>query len=408
MKNLNIKNISLLFAFCLCAFSLSAQQIFTPSGAVNGTTGGGVGVGTTAPEAALGIRPGGTLPYPGLIVEASDANTANGYKLIISGNATPNTSNMARHVQIGTGDKDSRLTLKCAAEDDFAPRFQMISPEDVGNASLGWAIFDYGSRNVDLPDASFKVRHMPKIGAPVDMLHAEGPDALYLAPTQGLVGIGTVNPEAKLHVNGTIRSTDLVSTGLRNVGATSDGNLVLFDLQMDDIADVDLTGLTANSILVFNGGNWVVAPAPSLTGNPSQMREAGSNNEVEVLKEENATLKAQVADMQAEIEAIKEQLSGLGVELKTTESVEGVQLFQNQPNPFHEVTSIRYELPRGVRSAALHIRDAKGNLLDAYRLKGVGHGIVRVEGGQLAAGTYTYSIVVDGNVIDTKRMVLTK
>ena len=62
------------------------------------------------------------------------------------------------HPQIVTDNKNSRLTLMASTADDLAPRLFMTGPEDSANAK-GWALFDFGSMRVDLPNAQFKVRH---------------------------------------------------------------------------------------------------------------------------------------------------------------------------------------------------------------------------------------------------------
>ena len=43
-----------------------------------------------------------------------------------------------------------------------------------------------------------------------------------------------------------------------------------------------------------------------------------------------------------------------------------------------------------------------------YPINNMGHGSVQVNGLSLNAGMYLYSLVVDGRVVDTKRMILTK
>ncbi len=83
-------------------------------------------------------------------------------------------------------------------------------------------------------------------------------------------------------------------------------------------------------------------------------------------------------------------------------------LGQNEPNPFTENTEIAYVLPDNVRSAALYIYDMNGAQVDAFPITGGGAGTVTVEGGRLEAGMYLYSLIADGKVIDTKRMILTK
>ena len=83
-------------------------------------------------------------------------------------------------------------------------------------------------------------------------------------------------------------------------------------------------------------------------------------------------------------------------------------LKQNNPNPFTENTVIEYVLPETVQSANLYIYDMNGTQIEQIALTERGESSVTVNGGQLIAGMYLYSLIADGNVIDTKRMVLTK
>jgi hypothetical protein len=83
------------------------------------------------------------------------------------------------------------------------------------------------------------------------------------------------------------------------------------------------------------------------------------------------------------------------------------QLEQNIPNPFHENTTIRYYLPNGMRTASIVITDLSGVQLKTFDLGGTsGFGQVLISGGAFAAGTYIYTLTVDGKVVDSKRMVL--
>ena len=83
-------------------------------------------------------------------------------------------------------------------------------------------------------------------------------------------------------------------------------------------------------------------------------------------------------------------------------------LKQNNPNPFTENTVIEYVLPETVQSANLYIYDMNGTQIEQIPLTERGESSVTVNGGQLAAGMYLYSLIADGKVIDTKRMILTK
>ena len=49
-----------------------------------------------------------------------------------------------------------------------------------------------------------------------------------------------------------------------------------------------------------------------------------------------------------------------------------------------------------------------GKQINQFVLSQRGMGAVTIEGSQLEAGMYLYSLIVDGTVIDVKRMILTK
>jgi hypothetical protein len=80
-------------------------------------------------------------------------------------------------------------------------------------------------------------------------------------------------------------------------------------------------------------------------------------------------------------------------------------LDQNVPNPFAESTMIRYQIPESVVKAQLHFYDAAGKLVNSMDVNGRGAGQVSVFAQDLSSGTYTYALVADGQIIDTKRMI---
>ena len=89
-------------------------------------------------------------------------------------------------------------------------------------------------------------------------------------------------------------------------------------------------------------------------------------------------------------------------------SLSSARLFQNVPNPFNQTTQINYFLPQNTGTALIQINGMNGETIKSIALSGTGAGQVSVQTGQLAAGTYTYSLIVDGNLIETKKMVLVK
>jgi hypothetical protein len=82
-----------------------------------------------------------------------------------------------------------------------------------------------------------------------------------------------------------------------------------------------------------------------------------------------------------------------------------VVLDQNVPNPFAESTVIRYYIPTSVIKAQLHFYDASGRLVNTMEVTGRGEGHVSVFAQDLSSGIYTYALVADAQVIDTKRMM---
>ena len=82
-------------------------------------------------------------------------------------------------------------------------------------------------------------------------------------------------------------------------------------------------------------------------------------------------------------------------------------LEQNSPNPFSERTEIRFSLPDDAQDAQVCIFDMSGKMLRQLPVN-PNMRSVTINGYELSAGMYLYSLLADGNVIDTKRMILTK
>lgn len=84
-------------------------------------------------------------------------------------------------------------------------------------------------------------------------------------------------------------------------------------------------------------------------------------------------------------------------------------LYQNTPNPFKQETTIAYRLPSDIQSAALCIYNLNGQQLKKYDLDiSVISNSVTVEGSTLTAGMYIYALIIDGQMVASKRMVLTE
>ncbi len=94
-------------------------------------------------------------------------------------------------------------------------------------------------------------------------------------------------------------------------------------------------------------------------------------------------------------------------ELENEDALSIPMLKQNNPNPFTENTVIEYSLPETVQTANIYIYDMNGAQIMQIPVTERGLSSVTVNGGHLNAGMYLYSLIADGKVIDTKRMILT-
>jgi Chaperone of endosialidase len=83
-------------------------------------------------------------------------------------------------------------------------------------------------------------------------------------------------------------------------------------------------------------------------------------------------------------------------------------LQQNIPNPFSKNTTIKYAISSDSKKALIYLFDMQGALIKTFEDLKNGSGELIINGGELKAGMYLYSLVVDEKEIDTKRMILTK
>lgn len=90
------------------------------------------------------------------------------------------------------------------------------------------------------------------------------------------------------------------------------------------------------------------------------------------------------------------------VELKDEQSV---ILESNVPNPFAEQTTISYFLPDNVKKAQMLFYNVQGKLIQSVDLNERGKGNLNVFAQDLSSGIYTYTLVVDGKVFETKKMI---
>jgi hypothetical protein len=127
-------------------------------------------------------------------IQTSGTDENNAFQFMTMGHAGGDS-----HLQIATGQSDSRLSLMAGAVNDVAPRYQAIGAQDVAAAIRGWALFDYGSILYNLPNAELDIRHYKTTGADVMARFVGGN---FVTFPVGKVGIGNITPSYPLQMAG--------------------------------------------------------------------------------------------------------------------------------------------------------------------------------------------------------------
>jgi hypothetical protein len=95
------------------------------------------------------------------------------------------------------------------------------------------------------------------------------------------------------------------------------------------------------------------------------------------------------------------------IELDNTPAI----ILGNDPNPFAENTTINWNIPQQdteTLNAMLVFYNQNGSILKSVKIHQAGAGSLLVYGSKLSSGTYSYSLVINGKTIETKRMMKVK
>jgi len=134
------------------------------------------------------------------------------------------------------------------------------------------------------------------------------------------------------------------------------------------------------------------------------------NKKIEQLEKENEQLKS-------DLKAIKAALKNHGITVGYNNSAKkslkednnnNPHLLLNKPNPFSESTVIPYFLPENTKQAHIIIYDTNAKVIEKFTLPttfGNGNLELNLTNKKRAKGIYSYSLMVNGNLIDTKKML---
>ncbi len=127
---------------------------------------------------------------------------------------------------------------------------------------------------------------------------------------------------------------------------------------------------------------------------------------VQELAAQNDALKDQLAALQTQIDQLRTSYSsGLNA---SSFGLSKARLEQNSPNPFSKTTSIKYYLPETAKQARVLITDVNGKKVKEQNISSHGNGQITMVDEALSPGVYTYTLYVDGKIIESKKMIFTK
>ena len=117
-------------------------------------------------------------------------------------------------------------------------------------------------------------------------------------------------------------------------------------------------------------------------------------------------LKAELAELKG-TSARKAKAETTGIEDNVSD-VDMVRMDQNKPNPFSESTVITLNIPAEVQTASIFIYDMSGKQVQSLPVTERGETDITVYASDLTAGMYIYTLVVDGKVTVTRRMIVSE
>ena len=251
----------------------------------------------------------------------------------------------------------------------------------------------------------------------------------------GDVGIGITNPSEKLHVGGNILATGTVTSSDRRLK----NNIKNYNRGLEDILSLTPKSFSYNGKAGIDSDRTHIGliaqelkeVAPELVGEYHFIKEDIDRNVVEegdyyyidddaikymlinAVQEQNEIISAQaelIEDLQQRMIDIENsiaenQSSNQDIDIENPSSA---FIKQNTPNPFKGETQIEYFLPENASEAYIQFYNEIGQLLKSEYITNTGKGVLNVSMNDIPSGVYSYSLTVDGKLVSTKRMVVSK
>ncbi len=139
-------------------------------------------------------------------------------------------------------------------------------------------------------------------------------------------------------------------------------------------------------------------------------------------EEENKSQDAIIQNQQKQIDALTQKITDLEmlltsdksnssdglVRMSLESSNRDALLGQNIPNPFENSTIIPFRIPKDCTDASIVFNEISTGRIARVIPVSCGETQLDIEAGLLSGGTYSYTLIVNGNTIATKQMVIAK
>jgi trimeric autotransporter adhesin len=185
-------------------------------------------------------------------------------------------------------------------------------------------------------------------------------------------------------------------------------NPVTYNYKAEGQKDIEYTGLIAQEVDAAAQKAGIVFSGVDKSGEAWGIRYAELTvpliKAVQESAAENLELKKRIEKLENLMQKMQQNYTSTFIENKNNTST----LFQNHPNPFNQSTVIQYDLAATNQNTSIVIRSINGSIVKQVALKQMGKGKITITAGELAAGTYTYSLLINDAVADTKLMVITR
>ncbi|WP_452226493.1 T9SS type A sorting domain-containing protein [Lacinutrix cladophorae] len=239
----------------------------------------------------------------------------------------------------------------------------------------------------------------------------------------GQAGIATMTPDANASLD--LAATDkalllnrLTTADRTTLGASAVAGMLVYDTDENktyyfdgtawvdpssdnqNLASASLTATTL-TIAIEGGTSVAVDLAPILTPLQTAITD---------LENENTAQQAQIDALMARMDVVEACACGgtLGIADISDDLNDNanIRLNQNIPNPFQSTTTINYFIPNKYNTANIQVVSSLGQVVYDIPVTKFGDGSVTLTKNNLQSSVYFYTLYVDGEKIDTKRLVV--